>query len=116
MAVILSRIVGTCAASRSNFLTRRRIEIQALPPGELLFVKQEILGLVGIDLGDAMDGVVVEHVRLDRQASRFAYCFSASSSKPSIMEPINGSAPIGCQLTVDRDFFGTGLPPWVQPV
>jgi len=32
------------------------------------------------------------------------------------MEPISGSALIGCQLTFAVDFSGTGLPPWFQPV
>ena len=38
--------------------------IQAFPPGELLFVKPEILGLGGIDFNNATDGVIVEHMWL----------------------------------------------------
>jgi hypothetical protein len=47
-----------------HFLALRWRQVQAIPAGELLGIEPNIVSLLGIDLDDSADGVIVEHVRL----------------------------------------------------
>jgi hypothetical protein len=47
-----------------HFLALQWSKPQAFPAGELLLVNPNIASLVGVDLDDPVNGIVVEHVRL----------------------------------------------------